>query len=171
MKIKATHLIGISSLLYFAASAAVEASIVHFTAQMDASQVVPASTSTATGTGIFTFDTETMNFTWNVTVSGLSSTETAAHIHSPAAPGEIAGPLIDIGVGSPKTGSQIIGSREAANLFNGLWYVQNHTENFSLGEIRGQIVQVVPLPGAAALLVSGLAGLGVLGRWRVSSAS
>ena len=127
-----------------------------FVFPIDASQVVmPPSTSTASGIGNVTYNPGTMMLNWNITFSGLTSAQTAAHFHGAAMPGMNAGVQVGIGVGSPAIGSAPITALQAAGLLNGLWYVNIHTTNFPGGEIRGQ---VVPAPGAVGLL----AGFGLL---------
>lgn len=58
------------------------------------------------------------------------------------------------------TGSATISDTQEADLLAGLWYINIHTSMFPGGEIRGQVqAQVVPIPAAAWLLVSGLCSL------------
>ena len=55
-------------------------------------------------------------------------------------------------------------------LQSGLAYVNVHTATFPGGEIRGQLMQVaavVPEPGTSALLLAGLATVGLLARRRI----
>jgi hypothetical protein len=72
--------------------------------------------------------------------SGLSGPVTAAHFHGPAAPGENAGPVVTIDdLESPSEGSATLTDEQAAQLANGQWYVNIHTEAHPDGEIRGQV--------------------------------
>ncbi|MCH8805516.1 MAG: CHRD domain-containing protein [Planctomycetes bacterium] len=133
-----------------------------FVFPIDASQVVmPMSTSTASGTGNVTYNPGTMMLNWNITFSGLTSAQTAAHFHGPAPFGVNAGVQVGIGVGSPALGNAPITTAQATDLLNGLWYVNIHTTNFPGGEIRGQ---VVPEPSTLAMM--GLAAVAVLRRRR-----
>lgn len=121
--------------------------------------------SLGTGTAIMTLDDQTLQFAWEVSYSGLSGPATAAHFHGPALPDQNAGVQVGIGVVSnPAIGSTMLSAAQASDLLAGLWYVNVHTTAFSGGEIRGQ-VQVVPVPAAIWLLLSGLlAGFGVVRR-------
>lgn len=142
------------------------AAIVNFSTTIDGAQAnAGAGTgSPATGTGTFTLDTETNEFNWDISFSGLLSAQTNAHIHGPAAPGVDAGVQIALGVGSPdvSTVGTILGADQAADLLADLWYVNIHTVDIPAGEIRGQIlsdVSAVPVPAAFWLFGSGLVGL------------
>ena len=133
-----------------------------FVFPIDASQVVmPTSTSTASGTGNVTYNPGTMMLNWNITFSGLTSAQTAAHFHGAAMPGMNAGAQVGIGVGSPAIGSAPLTMLQATDLLAGRWYVNIHTTNFPGGEIRGQVV-----PEPASLVLIGLAGVVVLKRVR-----
>ena len=117
-----------------------------------------------TGLGTVTLDDATNLLEWVVSWSGVSGTETAAHFHGPATPAQNAGIQVGIGVGSnPAIGSATITSGQAADLLNGLWYINIHTDAFPGGEIRGQ-VNVVPIPTAVWLFGSALGLLGWMRR-------
>ena len=47
------------------------------------------------------------------------------------------------------------------NILNNEAYINFHTTQFGGGEIRGQIVQVVPEPSTYALMATGIAGVGI----------
>ncbi len=126
---------------------------------------------TGSGSGTFALDTTADTLTFNITFSGLSGTETASHIHGPAPPGMGAGVLYGLPVGSPKIGTinlvNLPGPYTVADqktdLLSGLWYVNIHSTTFPGGEIRGQILVVVPqvpalAPCGIALLASFLIG-------------
>jgi hypothetical protein len=115
------------------------------------------------GTGNFTLS-DTGIFSYTISYSGLSaggSGSTAAHIHGPGQPGFDAPVLFPLqggtfgtragtfagSVSTPLTPAQI------SQLNNGDWYVNIHSQNFGVGEIRGQIV-AVPEPGTVALLAA-----------------
>ncbi len=118
----------------------------------------------ATGNGTLTLNVGN-TLTYNVTFSGLSGTGfTASHIHSPADVNGFAGVLITLsgGVGGSFSGTlsgttRVLTAPEISDLQNQLMYVNVHSQAFTGGEIRGQIVPV-PEPGTLAL-----AGLGTLG--------
>jgi len=120
---------------------AASATVYQYEAVLDAGQEVPPNASTATGYGTFAFDSITKILDYTISFSGLSSSETGAHIH-----------LADIGVdgpiqftlpaGSPKTGSTVAlsGAQETA-LYDGNLYVNIHSANNADGEIRGQLAE------------------------------
>lgn len=116
--------------------------------------------STATGSGTLSFDDVTNNLAWNISFQGLVST--AAHFHGPAPAGSNAGIQISLSSGSPISplvGSAVLSADQETDLLNGLWYVNIHSSDYPLGEIRGQLLPV-PEPEAYATM---LAGLGLIG--------
>ncbi|WP_042779022.1 CHRD domain-containing protein [Sinorhizobium fredii] len=120
------------------AASTVSAETLKFKADLKGSSEVPPSDSAGQGTGDITLDTATKKLTWTVTSSGLSGEATAAHFHGPAAPGENAGPVVDISK-TIASGSAEITDQHLADLQAGKWYLNIHTEKFPDGEIRGQV--------------------------------
>lgn len=114
------------------------------------------------GTGSFTLS-DTGNFSYSISYSGLSGNSTAAHVHGPAAPGFDAGVLFGLQGGTfgqtfgSFSGSQQLTATQIDQLNNGLLYVNIHSANFGGGEIRGQIT-AVPEPSTWALM-AGAGGL------------
>jgi len=112
-----------------------------FNATIDGAQA--GTGSSATGTGRFELSDDETVLTYNITFSGLSSAETAAHIHSDAEGGGVVEPLP---TGSPKIGQWTstdgmpMTPARVADLKAGQLYVNIHTTNFPGGEIRGQIL-------------------------------
>jgi hypothetical protein len=106
---------------------------------LDGAQENPPTGSTATGSGVIEIDTTTNNLYYNITFSGLSSAETAAHIHGFAPRGTNAGVLAPLPAGSPKSGVWNYAEAQEANILAGLTYINIHSTNFPGGEIRGQI--------------------------------
>lgn len=135
-------------------------------ANIDGAQA--GTTSTATGFASMTYDDTSGLFNWNISWTPLEGNITVAHFHGPAGPGVGAGVQLNFaaisGLTSPSIGSATIDAGQGADLLAGLWYINIHSDFAPGGEIRGQ-VQVVPLPAAAWLLLS---GLGALGMWRRS---
>jgi hypothetical protein len=92
-------------------------------------------------------DPNTNVLSYHITYTGLSSNETAAHIHGFAPPGMNAGVLFALPPGTPKIGSVGVTPAQATNIANGLTYANIHTQNFGGGEIRGQLlVQTITPP-------------------------
>ncbi len=112
---------------------------------IDGGQEVPPNGSTATGSAAITIDTAANTLSYNITFSGLSAAETAAHIHGFAPSGANAGVLHALPAGSPKIGVYSYNQADEANILAGLTYINIHSANFSGGEIRGQIAGT---PGA-----------------------
>ena len=123
----------------FAATVA-HAAIVHMTANLDGLQEVPVNASPATGVAIVVVDTDANTLTYTLTFSGLTSGQTAAHIHGFADPGTNAGVLFGIGVGSPLSNTCNYLDAQEASILAGQSYFNVHTGNFSGGEIRGQLI-------------------------------
>ena len=130
-----------TALLLFAGAASAQT----YSAILTGTQETPVNASPATGTGSFTLNSVTHMLSYNISFSGLTGTETAAHIHCCASPGTPAGVLFPLPAGNPKIGS--VGPLSAQNesdLNAGLMYVNIHTSpNFAGGEIRGQIYNTV----------------------------
>jgi hypothetical protein len=140
------------------------------------------------GSGTLTLDTTANTLTFNnISWTGLSADSTASHIHGPAAPGVSTGVLYPLDPTYTTVGSGIRSgtfsgtltltdlapggnpypiANQIADLENGLWYMNIHSDGsqggFPGGEIRGQIL-LVPEPSALALLGCGVAALA----WRL----
>ena len=167
-----------------------------FTATLTGSQEVPPSGSAGIGSALVTLDTATNLLTVNVSFAGLGSPTIASHIHCCAGPGTnamVATPVptfpgfplgvttgtylmtFDLTVASSYNpafitahGGTVAGAQAAfiAGLLNGQTYLNIHTQQFTGGEIRGQL-QAVPEPATVLLLATGIAG--ILGsRWKSS---
>jgi hypothetical protein len=109
-----------------------------FTATLNGSQETLPTNSTATGTATLLLSPDETTARVSLNFSGLSSAQTAAHIHGPAAvavPGAILFPLPN---GQVNDFAIALSPGQATDLKNGLWYVNVHTSNFINGEIRGQ---------------------------------
>jgi hypothetical protein len=154
-------------LAVLAASLSATAGQQAFFFQLNASQEVPPTASTATGVGLMTLDTTTGALSYNITFSGLSSAETAAHIHGPAPVGVNAGVIFTLPAGNPKVGNLILTAPQITNMLAGLDYVNIHTTTNPGGEIRGQVTPVatpiyltVALSGAQEVPPTPSAGTG-----------
>jgi hypothetical protein len=158
--------------LFAFAPGAVLAATVHLTADLDGAQANAGAGTGSPGTGFatMTFDTASSEFNWDISWSGLLDTETAAHFHGPALPGQNAGIEVTIDhTTNPSIGMEMLDADQSNDLLAGLWYINIHTEFAPDGEIRGQ-VQVIPIPASVWLFVSGLLGLIGIGRRRARTA-
>ncbi len=127
---------GIIGLLLLATPALGETMM--FKANLKAASEVPPAQSSGQGNSMVTLDTEKKTVAWKTTFSGLSGNATAAHFHGPAAPGENAGPAVDIS-GKVEEGSAPVSDDQIKDLQAGKWYINIHTAKYPDGEIRGQL--------------------------------
>jgi len=115
-----------------------------FTALLNAGQETPPTTSDAFGVAFLTFDAKTKTLCYAISFSRLSSTEIAAHIHGPAAPGVAANIVFSLTPvpGNPKNScvGPFTGAVKKA-LMKGQLYLNVNTNDNPNGEIRGQIIR------------------------------
>jgi len=108
-----------------------------FTANLNGAQETPPNNSTASGSAtlLLSPDEQTARVTLNF--SGLTSAETAAHIHvgAPGSPGPILFPLPN---GSFTDFLISPSATDVQSLKNGQLYINVHSSTFLNGEIRGQ---------------------------------
>lgn len=150
----------------FAASS--QAAIIVFNIDLLPGEEVPAPTLggfTPSGTATITANTATLFVEITGTYTGMTSDVNNSHLHGLAGPGFAAGVLFglanDGGTSGTFSGSDTLGAADFQGLLDGQTYINIHTVNNGPGEIRGQ---VVPTPGAAALLLT--AGLASVRRRR-----
>ncbi|HQU83251.1 MAG TPA: CHRD domain-containing protein [Pyrinomonadaceae bacterium] len=118
-----------------------------FTATLDAAQVVSQPNSPATGSGSVVLNSAETQIAVTLNFSGLSSSQTAAHIHGFAGRGGNAGVLISGFPSGNFTQTFAVTPDIVTGLKAGLWYFDVHSTNFPAGEIRGQIEPLcTPVP-------------------------
>ena len=125
------------------------AEIIQFAATLDGVQAdeCNGTGSAGTGSGAFALDTETGVVSYEITFTGLGSPENAAHVHGPAEACADAGILYGLPSGSPKVDiSPPLTAEEQADMRAGRHYVNIHSDTFSGGEIRGQILEAPDIP-------------------------
>jgi len=133
------------------------AQVVNYNFILDGLQEVPPVATPGFGNAHVTLDTATNMLSWNITYSGLIGALTAAHFHAPADYGVNAPVIVPLAAtASPIVGSTMITDTDEAHILAGMSYVNLHTTFKPGGEIRGQ---VVPEPGALALLALGAVAL------------
>ena len=120
--------------------------LLNFTTTLDESQaaVCVGTGSAGIGTGTFTLDTDTGIVNYNVTLSGLTGTETFCHVHGPALECAMANQVYSLPLGNTKIGTTTLDAAEQADMIDGLHYVNVHTTTVAGGEIRGQVLLFVP---------------------------
>ena len=115
-----------------------------FTALLNGGQETPPTTSDALGVAFLTFDEKTKNLCYSISFTRLTSTEVAAHVHGPAAPGVSAAILFPLTPvpGNPKNGcvGPLATGVIKKALKKGELYLNVHTAQNPNGEIRGQII-------------------------------
>jgi aldose sugar dehydrogenase len=109
-----------------------------FTATLTGAQEVPPNNSTAVGTATLLLSPDEQTARVSLNFSGLSSAESAAHIHGPAVPGVAAPVLFPLPNGNLSDFVVGLSATDVQNLKNGLLYINAHSSNFPNGEIRGQ---------------------------------
>jgi hypothetical protein len=121
-----------------------------FSGNLSGAQEVPANASTAKGFGVVTLTNNETQVLVALNFSGLGSNQTAAHIHSPGAPGVNAPIILNIGSRGTTFGNftpqafMSVTPAQVADLKAGLWYFDVHSAVFPEGEIRGQIKPAAP---------------------------
>lgn len=140
---------------------------------------VPPTGSPATGSFGATLDDQTWVISGNMLISNLTSNLTGAHIHEGAVGqnGPVRFDLLANATSIDTFGNHIVvhysgvipGTQAQKEdllnkMLNEMTYVNIHSSNFPVGEIRGQIFCIVPEPMTIAALGVGLAAL--IGRRR-----
>jgi uncharacterized repeat protein (TIGR01451 family) len=109
-----------------------------FYANLTGAQEVPPTNLTASGTATVVLSPDETNATVSLNFNGLSSAQTAAHIHGPAPAGTNAAAIFGLPDGQVSDFSISLTPAQVQDLKDGLWYVNVHSTNFPNGEIRGQ---------------------------------
>jgi uncharacterized repeat protein (TIGR01451 family) len=114
-----------------------------FVANLSGAQETPPNNSTAVGRASLVLSPDEKTARVSLTFSGLSSGQTDAHIHGPAAPGASAPPVFPLPLGQLSDFSITLSPSQLQDLKNGLFYINVHSTNFPTGEIRGQFAASV----------------------------
>ncbi|HYO84545.1 MAG TPA: CHRD domain-containing protein [Bryobacteraceae bacterium] len=166
---KACKAVIISLLLLTAASA--NAAMYTWSTEITGDQERPNPTpSPAVGIGSGTYNDTTNMLDWVITFDPdeLLAPETMAHFHQITnLTTRVGPPIINLPLGSPKTGSAMLTDTQETAFFAGLTYINIHSTLYPGGEIRGDITQdaisAVPEPSTVAL---GATGLLLMYAWR-----
>ncbi|TAK00300.1 CHRD domain-containing protein [bacterium] len=145
----------IVALVILASAVPVSAQATRFIALITSGQEnVPANTGNAFGVAFMTFnpDDNMLCYSISFSVNDLVGGETAAHFHTPGAPGVNAPVRFFITpgpspFGSPKNGcvgplEETEQNQDISQLNAGLFYINVHSTMFPGGEIRGQVQSV-----------------------------
>ena len=111
-----------------------------FVATLTGAQEVPPTSSSATGTATLLLSSDETTARVSVNFSGLSSAQTDAHIHGPAAVGASGPVVFPLPLGQVNDFQINLNSSQVQDLKSGLLYVNVHSSNFTSGEIRGQLL-------------------------------
>jgi len=128
-----------------------------FVATLNGVQEVPSNNSSAAGMATLVLSPDETTARLSLNFSGLSSGQTDAHIHGPAAPGNTAPPLFQLPLGQISDYQISLTVAQVQDLKNGLHYLNVHSSMFPGGEIRGQF-QSSP---TASVVTLGANGFGV----------
>ena len=109
-----------------------------FTATLTGAQETPPNTSTATGRATLLLSPDEKTARVSLTFAGLSSGQTDAHIHGPAAAGVSAPAIFPLPLGQVSDFAITLTATQVQDLKNGLFYINVHSSNLPTGEIRGQ---------------------------------
>ncbi|HEV7799256.1 MAG TPA: PQQ-dependent sugar dehydrogenase, partial [Pyrinomonadaceae bacterium] len=109
-----------------------------FVANLNGAQEVPSNNSTATGTATLLLSPDETSARVSLNFSGLSTPESVAHIHGPAAPGTTGPVLFPLPQGEFSDFVIPLSLTEVQSLKSGQLYVDVHSNMFASGEIRGQ---------------------------------
>jgi hypothetical protein len=156
MNMKFRHLAAAAAIGFATAPAAHSAAYFFSNIPLIGTEETPPVISTSFGALTATYDDVTNElyymFEWRF-LNGDSAV--AAHFHGPAARGESAGPVIDLGpvsgASGRSSGSVTLTQLEEADLLAGLWYINVHSTSNPGGEIRGQLLELSPLDTATVL--------------------
>ncbi len=111
-----------------------------FIAALSSLQEVPPTGTSGKGGGIVQLNSSETGARVGLIFSTISSGETDAHIHGPAAPG-VNGPIVfPLPIGTVIEHSISPTAQQVSDLKIGLHYMNVHTTNFTGGEIRGQLL-------------------------------
>jgi len=125
-------------------SASADAAVIPLSATLEGIQEVPPVATAGSGKASVFYNDDTNQLDWLVVFGGLSGPAIGAHFHGPAGMGVNAGIQVDVGqisgLNSPMLGSAILTEAQESQLLSGLWYFNVHTNLFTGGEIRGQVI-------------------------------
>lgn len=106
-----------------------------------AQQVPPTGNTVKTNGGVVKLSANDSTASVSLSFSGITGSETSAHIHGPATVGTNAVSIFSLPLGTPIINFQIVPSAQrVTDLRAGLHYLDVHSASFANGEIRGQLL-------------------------------
>ena len=116
-----------------------------FVATLTGAQEMPPRATNGSGTGLVVLSGNETTALVSLAFTGLTTPANAAHIHGPAPPGMNADILFPLNIPAATSGSVNnvminLTPAQVQQLKDGLFYFNVHTQQFSSGEIRGQIL-------------------------------
>ncbi|MCA1578725.1 MAG: PQQ-dependent sugar dehydrogenase [Acidobacteria bacterium] len=111
-----------------------------YTATLNGAQETPPNSSSASGRAALLLSPDEKSARLSLVFNGLSSAQTDAHIHGSAPPGVSALPIVPLPLGQLNDVAVTLTASQVQDLRNGLLYVNVHSSNFPVGEIRGQFL-------------------------------
>jgi len=114
--------------------------------QLTGAQTVPPSGSPAKGVVVLRQAINAPAVSVSLSFSGLTSAETEAHIHGPAAAGDNAAVIVTLPNGPVVDFQTSLTSSQFLSLSSGFIYIDVHTTNFPNGEIRAQFPRTLFVP-------------------------
>lgn len=125
-----------------------QAQVIELRATINAAQEVPTNASTATGSAIMLYDVRANTFDLVISISGMTNTATASHIHE-AASGVNGSVVTNLGADAVYTRSgstltatfrSVTHGGDKLKLIQGGTYFNIHSAQFPGGEVRGQLI-------------------------------
>ncbi|MBC8029575.1 MAG: PQQ-dependent sugar dehydrogenase [Pyrinomonadaceae bacterium] len=110
-----------------------------FTANLNGAQEVPPTASAGTGAATLLLSPDEKTARLSLNFSGISGTQTDAHIHGPAPAGSTASALFPLPLGQLSDFEITLTPTQVQDLKSGLFYINVHSATFPTGDIRGQL--------------------------------
>jgi CHRD domain-containing protein len=140
---------GIASLMlasFLAVQSPALAETIWFMADLRGLNELPSTGGRGEGTVSAQYDTFTEILSYTVDYSGLTGNAIAADFDGPATvrqEAEISLPVNGV-LASPIEGAASVDRTQAADLISGNWYFNIYTADHKTGEIRGQVLRIIP---------------------------
>ena len=120
---------------------------IHFFADLsDGPQRAPTE-SAGVGRADFVLERDTLKLSWRISFKDLTSQPVGLHIHGPVPAEGNAPVMFDLALerlSSPVKGEKVVTLGEVAFLIQNLAFVNIHTANYPLGELRGPVRKIRP---------------------------